>query len=89
MFYKFLNYQVTSLEAPWMKKSSGSSVLPGVNKLTVIFVLYVYVLYVFILRLNCFLLYTATNHVIARAGVTLHGASGTLGISQHPLAKCR
>ena len=89
VFCKFSNCQVTGLEAPWIKKPLGSSVLPGVNKLTVIFVLCVFVLYVFVLRINCFLLYTPTNHVIARAGFTLHEALGTLGISQHLLAEYR
>ena len=56
VFSKFSNCQVTSLEVPWIKKPSGTSVLPGVNKLTVIFVLCVFLLYVFVLRINCFLL---------------------------------
>ena len=92
VFSKFSNYQVTSLEAPWIKKPAGSSVLPGVNKLTVIFVLCVFVLYVFVLRINCFLLCSIrllTIHVNARAGFILRGVHGTLGISQHLLAKCR
>ena len=55
---KFSNCQVTSLEASWIKKPLGSSVLPGVNKLPVIFVFCVFVLYVFVLRINCFLLYS-------------------------------
>ena len=35
-FSKFSLCQVTSQEAPWIEKPSGSSVLPGLNKLTVI-----------------------------------------------------
>ena len=88
-FSKFSNCQVTSLEAPWIKKPSGSLVVPGLDKLTVIFVLCVFVLYVFVLRINYFLFYAPINHVIAGAGFTLRGASGTLGISQHLLAKYR
>ena len=33
---KFSHCQVTSQEAPWIEKPSGSSVLPGQNELTVI-----------------------------------------------------
>ena len=89
VFSKFLNCQVTSLEAPWIKKLSGTLVVPGRDKLTVIFILCVFVLYVFVLQINYFLFYAPTNHVIARAGFTLRGAHGTLGISQHLLAKYR
>ena len=34
-FFKFSHCQVTSQEAPWIEKPSGSSVLPGLNKLIV------------------------------------------------------
>ena len=58
VFSKFSNCQVTSLEAPWNKKPSGSLVVPGLDKLTVIFVLCVFVSYVFELRINYFLFYS-------------------------------
>ena len=88
VFSKFLNCQVTSLEAPWIKKLSGTLVVPGLHKLTVILILCVFVVYVFVLQINYFLFDAPTNHVIA-TGFTLRGAHRTWGTSQHLLAKYR
>ena len=71
---KFSNCQVTCLEAPWIKKPSGSLVVPGLDKLTVIFVLCVFVLYVFVLRINYFLFYSMRLLTMLLPGPDLHCA---------------
>ena len=74
VYSKFSNCQVTSLEAPWIKKSSGSLVVSGLNKLTVIFVLCVLVLYVFVLRINYFLFYSVRLLIMLLPGSDLQRA---------------
>ena len=76
VFSKFSNCQVTSLEAPWIKKLAGSLVVSGLDKLTVIFVLCVFVLYVFVLQINYFLFYSTRLLVLTMffPGPDLHCA---------------